>query len=119
MTAKALPSSGVFVISVLSGTRGFCGTCVTDGILLLTRASRPLSFEHLSWRKATPYWSDVSRQRADRRAVIAECLCANRKRDVSSRRTEIFSLLRLDAGLSRHANPFFDIGVHEPRKLLG
>jgi hypothetical protein len=40
MRAKALPSSGVFVISVLFGTSGFCGTCVidctllTDGVLL-------------------------------------------------------------------------------------
>jgi hypothetical protein len=28
MIAKAHPSSAVFVISVLFGTRGFCGTCV-------------------------------------------------------------------------------------------
>src|SRR6266566_9387573 len=28
-------------------------------------------------------------------------------------------LLRLDAGFARQPNPFFDIGVHQPRKLLG
>jgi hypothetical protein len=39
MTAKALPSSGVFVSSVLFGTSGFCGTCVIDGILVVMRAS--------------------------------------------------------------------------------
>jgi hypothetical protein len=27
-------------------------------------------------------------------------------------------LLRLDAGFARQPNPFFDIGVHQPRKLL-
>src|SRR5258708_36962179 len=28
-------------------------------------------------------------------------------------------LLRLDAGFARQPNPFFDVGVHQPRKLLG
>jgi hypothetical protein len=42
MMAKALPSSAVFVISVLFGTRGFCGTCVIDNILRPVKKRPPI-----------------------------------------------------------------------------